>query len=90
MAGMELEARLDELVRVAESLDLVIRRVPLGGDGGGFCVIKGRRVLFIDTSADLDARYDRTLAALASLPGIETRYLPPEVRADLDRQRSES
>lgn len=82
---MDLQTRLDELIRIAEEIGLVIRRVPMGGDGGGFCVIKGERRLFVDTMADLETRYEHTLEAMAALPEIESHYLRPEVREDIDR-----
>lgn len=86
---MDLEARLSELLRAAEEVGLTIQRVPMGGDGGGFCVVKGERRLFIDTMADSETRYERTLAALAPLPEMDKQYLRPEVREDLDRQREQ-
>ncbi len=85
---MDLQGRLDVLVGLAQELGLTIRREPLGGDGGGFCLMKGERVLFIDTLADLETRYERTLGAMALLPGIDQRYLPPEVREDVERARA--
>ncbi|GJQ25011.1 MAG: hypothetical protein HBSAPP02_00430 [Phycisphaerae bacterium] len=84
---MDLHDRLDALLTLAEQLGLSIRRESLGGEGGGLCRIKGQAVLFLDTAADLETRYERTLSALASHPGIDRHYLPPEVREDLDRQR---
>ncbi len=84
---MDLQAKLDALLTVAEEIGLTIRREPLGGDGGGCCVLRGCRILFVDTTADLETRYDRTLQALASLPEVEQRYLQPEIRDDLERQR---
>ena len=84
---VDLQARLDTLLTLAEEVGLTIRREPLGGDGGGFCVLRGKRILFVDTSADLEARYEATLAAVATLPEVDAHYLPPEVREDLDRQR---
>lgn len=84
---MDLHDRLDALLNLAEQLGLSIRRESLGGEGGGLCRIKGQSVLFLDTAADLETRYERTLAALASHPGTDQHYLPPEVREDLDRQR---
>jgi len=82
---VELQTRLDTLLTLARELGIDLRSEPLGGDGGGLCALKGRRVLFVDTSADLDTRYERTAAALATLPELEGRYLPPEVRDDLQR-----
>lgn len=82
---MELQTRLETLLSLARELGLDLRSEPLGGEGGGLCALKGRRVLFVDTSADLDTRYERTAAALAGLPELEGRYLPPEIREDLLR-----
>jgi hypothetical protein len=82
---MELSRRLETLLEAAEQLGIEVRCEPLGGDGGGLCQLKGRRVLFVDASADLATRYDRTLAALAGLPELAQRFLPPELRDDLER-----
>jgi len=84
---VNLASRLEELVAAAEKVGVDVRAEPMGGEGGGLCRLRGRPVLFVDTSADLATRYDRTLAALATLPELEEHYLVPEVRADLDRQR---
>lgn len=86
---MDLQSKLDELLRLAEEIGLAIRTEPLGGEGGGFCVVKGERRLFVDAMADLETRYERTLEAMSLLPELDKRYLPPEVRDDIDRQRSE-
>lgn len=88
--AMDLQSRLDELLRIAEEMGLSVRRVPMGGDGGGFCVVRGERRLFVDTLADLETRYERTLEAMAPLPEIEAHYLCPEVRDDIERQRASS
>jgi hypothetical protein len=85
---MDLQSRFDALLALATEIGLTIRREPLGGEGGGYCMLRGRAVLFVDTMADLETRYERTLAALAPLPEVDRRYLPPEVREDLERQRS--
>lgn len=84
---MDLESKLDELLRVAEEIGLHIRHEPQGGEGGGFCVINGRRQLFVDTMADPATRYEHTLEALASLPELEERFLRPDVREDIELQR---
>ena len=84
---MQLDVRLEALLGVAEQLDIEVRAEGLGGEGGGLCRLKGRRVLFVDTAADVATRYERTLAALAELPDLESWFLPPQVREDLDRQR---
>lgn len=85
---MELQRRLDILINLAADLGLTVRREVLGGEGGGFCRVKGRPVLFVDVLADVETQYERTLAALAPMKEIDQRFLPPEVREDIDRQRT--
>ncbi len=81
---MDLQSKMDTLIAFAGEIGLSIRREPQGGDGGGFCVLRGERFLFIDTMADLETRYERTLEALAQLPEISQRFLPPEIREDIE------
>ncbi|MCK6456964.1 MAG: hypothetical protein L6Q92_10605 [Phycisphaerae bacterium] len=85
---MDLQQRLDGLIEVARELGIDVRTEPLGGESGGLCALKGRTVLFIDSSADLETRYEKTAAALAGLRELDERYLRPEIREDLDRFRS--
>ena len=87
---MELAARLEALCELAEDIGIEVRAEPMGGDGGGLCVLRGQRVLFVDTAADLANRYDHTLAAMAPLTELEQRYLVPELRHDIERQRQEN
>ncbi|MBN1345858.1 MAG: hypothetical protein JXQ73_24420 [Phycisphaerae bacterium] len=84
---MELQRRLDVLVEVAESLGIGVRAEPLGGDGGGLCTLRGRRILFLDTSADVETQYERTLNGLAGLKELDDQYILPEVRDDIEAAR---
>jgi len=84
---MDLSNRLDHLLALAEKIGVDVRAEPMGGEGGGLCQIRKKNVLFVDTSADLATRYDRTLAAVANLPELDNHYLPPELRRDIERQR---
>ncbi|MBN1488676.1 MAG: hypothetical protein JXA69_02065 [Phycisphaerae bacterium] len=76
--------RLETLLTLADAIGIEIRRTPLGGEGGGLCALRGRRVLFVDTAADVATQYEKTVAALAGLSEVQDRFLPPEVRDDLD------
>jgi hypothetical protein len=87
---MDLSRRLDALLELAEQIGIDVRAESMGGSGGGLCRLKGRRVLFVDTAADLATRYDRTLAAMAGLEELDGRYLLPEVRQDIEHQRGTS
>ncbi len=82
---MDLHARIDALLLAAEQIGLVVQKAPISGEGGGLCVVKGARRLFVDTLADAQTRYERTLEALAGVKEVEQLYLPPEVRDDLER-----
>ena len=84
---MELQHRLEALLTLSEQLGIDVRAETMGGEGGGMCKLRGQWVLFVDTTADLATRYDRTLTALTTWPDLENHYLPPEVRDDLERQR---
>jgi hypothetical protein len=87
---MDLSRRLDALLELAEQIGIDVRAETMGGAGGGLCKLKGRRVLFVDTAADLATRYDRTLTAMAGLDEIDGLYLLPEVRQDIEHQRQGS
>jgi hypothetical protein len=85
---MELQQRLDCLINLAQEMGMEIRRESLGGNGGGRCMLKGKAVLFVDTTADLETNYETIVAALARLPEIEQRFLSPLIREDMERARS--
>ena len=82
---VDLDTKLSVLLTLAESLEIQIRRIPIGGRGGTLCAIRGQRVLFLDTEADRATQYDCVLRELAQIPEINSVYLRPEVREDLDR-----
>jgi hypothetical protein len=84
---MDIGSRLEALLTLAEEIGIDVRAEPMGGEGGGLCTLKGRRVLFVDTAADVATRYERTVAGLANVPELEERYVLPEVRRDLEQQR---
>jgi len=84
---MDPGAKLEALLELAEQLDITVRREPLGGEGGGLCNLRGRRVLFVDIQADLQTRFEKTAAALADLPEVDQHYLLPELREELDKRR---
>ena len=87
---MNVSGRLEKLLSLAEQLGIEIRAESMGGEGGGLCKLKGRRVLFVDIAADLATRYDRVLAGLAPLSDWENCFVVPEVRQDLENKRQQS
>jgi hypothetical protein len=86
---VEIEERLSWLVGLAERVHAEVRYERLGGDGGGLCVLKGRRILFIDLDADATTRYEATLQAVSGLPNFSDFHIPPVIEEDLARFRAE-
>lgn len=84
---MDFSQRFELLLELADRLGVQVRAEPLGGDGGGLCTLRGRQVLFVDTQADLQSRYEKTLAALAALGDLDKHYVLPEIRQDLEKYR---
>lgn len=78
---------IDEIVQVCEKVGIEVRRAPLGGEGGGLCAIKGRRVLYVDSSADVVTQCEKSLTDLASLPELDDMHVAPFLREALDRAR---
>jgi hypothetical protein len=81
---------LDWLGDLADRLNVELRYVPMDGAGGGLCRIRGQQVLFVDTLADPEVRFERTIEAMAELPEIDQVYVRPDVREHIERVRRQS
>jgi hypothetical protein len=57
---------LEEAIRAARQVGYEIREDWLGGSGGGACVVRGRKMLFLDLSLGPRQRLDQVLAGLRS------------------------
>ena len=77
---MDRQRQLGELLDLAERVGVEVRQVDLGGEGGGLCVLRGQRVLFVDVGASVADQVGRTAEGLASLGELEEMYVLPEVR----------
>jgi len=71
---------LEELLTLLEANDVVIRREPLGGGGGGLCTIKDQQIFFADTQAPSAEVAALCAQAVLKIVDIETVYIRPEVR----------
>lgn len=87
---MDQQALFDELLDLAGRLGIEIRCVPLGGEGGGLCRVREKRVLFIDTQAPLADRLARSAAGLIGQPDLDTSFILPELREFLEKNRQQS
>ena len=65
MNTYDLQERLVELV---SQLGINVRRADLGGAGGSLVRLRGKDVLFLDTSADPDDQLQRLAPEVARLP----------------------
>ena len=85
---MDTGEKLGRLLELCGELAIAVRYEPLGGEGGGLCLLRGRRVLFVDSDADLATQYDATVSALAGLPELDEVFLPPVLRQALEAKRA--
>lgn len=69
-------------------LEIEVRQEHLGGDSGGLCTLRGKRVVFVDLDADAVTRLERCVQVLRGLPELDTVYLPPKLREWLERDDS--
>jgi hypothetical protein len=76
---------LRELLDLAEKLGLEVRQEFLGGGGGGLCRLRGRQVLFVDTASAEVEQVAQIASAVASLSGLESHYIKPQLRDILDQ-----
>ncbi|MBN2210611.1 MAG: hypothetical protein JW709_04370 [Sedimentisphaerales bacterium] len=82
---MDEQKLLDEMIDLARRLGLEVRITPLGGEGGGVCRVRDKRVLFIDALAAIPERLERTAQGLAGLPDLDDCFILPEVRQYLEQ-----
>ena len=71
---------VEELLRLLEANGVMIRNEPLGGSGGGLCIVKGQPFFFVDTEAPSAEVASLCAEAVTRLLDIEAVYVRPEVR----------
>jgi hypothetical protein len=71
---------LQELLALLEAKGIAIRNEPLGGSGGGLCIIKGERIFFVDTQAPSVNVASMCAEAVSKVVDIEQIYIKPQVR----------
>jgi len=87
---MNEQSILEELLGLLEKTRTVIRSEPLGGSGGGLCMIKGEPVFFLDTQAQTADSAALCAQAVATLIDIENIYIKPEVRQFIENHSNHS
>jgi len=90
---MDKHGELRVLLDLAESVGIVIRRAPSGGDasagqghpGGALVSLHGRDMLFLDPAAGVADRIAVVAAALAGRKELDDLYIPPQVRQRIEQ-----
>jgi hypothetical protein len=71
---------LEELLALLEANGVVIRNEPLGGSGGGLCIVKGQRIFFVDTQAPSAVMAALCAEVVPKVADIEQIYIKPQIR----------
>lgn len=82
---MDAREITEELVALIEQTGVKIRREAMGGGGGGLCIIKEKKIFFVDTDcsiAEMNAICARTVNELLD---IDMVYIRPQVRQLLEK-----
>ena len=78
---------LEELLDLLEDNGVKIREEPLGGSGGGLCMMKGENIFFKDTQASAFNLAILCAKAIAKVIDIEQIYIRPDVREFIENYR---
>jgi len=85
---MDEQGILEGLLDLAREGGMEVRAAPMGGSedhpGGDLIRLRGREILFLDTSASFADRIAVVAGALRGRDFVEDRFLPPELRDVLD------
>jgi hypothetical protein len=70
---------LNEAVEAARRLGYEVRQDWLGGDGGGHCLVRGRKWLLLDLAQGADEQLDVVTEALRGETGAKFVIKSPEL-----------
>jgi hypothetical protein len=74
---------LQEAVDTARRLGFEVRQDWLGGDGGGHCIVRGRKWLLLDVAQSADEQLNVVAEALRDESGVARAVRSPELAARL-------
>lgn len=88
---MDDKTTFETLMDLAEETGMTIRMAPAGADssehpGGAVVRLKGKEMVFLDSTAGLPDQIAVLAEALAGKPQLQERFLPPHIRVLLERQ----
>jgi hypothetical protein len=76
---MHTVAMLNEALDTARRLGYEVRQDWLGGDGGGHCLVRGRKWLLLDVAQSADEQLDVVAEALRGEAGADRAVRSPEL-----------
>jgi len=86
---MDEQRILEELTALLKASNVTIRREPLGGSGGGLCMVKGERIYFLDTEAASADSAAACAEAVSEIVDIDSIYLKPQVRQFIESRTNQ-
>jgi hypothetical protein len=78
---------LEDVLALATRLGYAIRQEWLGGQGGGGCIVAGRKCLFVDLDQDPADRLDTVIQTLRADPVLGTVELGPPLSQLVQQRR---
>jgi hypothetical protein len=78
---------LREALEAARSSGFEIRQDWLGGDGGGHCLVRGRKLVLIDIAQSTEEQLEIVAEALSGEPGAARFVRSPELAERLKTRR---
>ncbi len=79
---------LQEAVEAAQRLGYEVRHDWLGGDGGGHCLVRGRKWLLLDLAQSANEQLDVVADALRCEAGAHRMVTSSELAERLDLRRA--
>ena len=79
---------LEEALGAARQLGYRIREEWLGGNGGGSCVLKGQKWLFVDLALDTAERLEQVTSALSTETAAAQLAMSDTLRSRVTLRRS--
>ena len=78
---------LQEALEAARGLGFEVRQDWLGGNGGGHCLVRGRKLVLLDIAQSTEERLSVVADALRGEPGATKYVRSPELAERLKPQR---
>ncbi|MFV2068476.1 MAG: hypothetical protein ACC645_16015 [Pirellulales bacterium] len=79
---------LESAIGVAQRLGYRVRLEWLDGSGGGGCLLKGQKWIFLDLAQSPNEQFDQVIEAMRTDPGLAGIELPSDLRPYLDVRRT--